>query len=259
MYVSLNQQCNITNRANLLSQWRCSNGKGNLRNVSIIAIEKRDIEFIQRFRESWDKYSHLSQIRQAIMDASTNTMSAILQNNTNVFEKVKMFMAVYEGKPCGFLVANIPKTLPVTMGITYSTRHNCAKNETEIDWLVTWNPNKNENLKGVGKALVGEYFRTVKGDKFRDVFVRSEIPENSNAVYFYESMGFERLGTKRTKLATKNSAQCIAEDFSNPQDCVIPMIVTRSKLVQKAKELSENMSRREFVKNSTDINEIVEG
>ena len=55
----------------------------------------------------------------------------------------------------------------------YSSRHNPSKNETEIDWLVTWNPD-DENIKGIGKALVGEYFRTIKKDKFRDVFVRSE-------------------------------------------------------------------------------------
>ena len=257
MKVSPSQQ-NISFNAQLISQWKCQNAKGNLRNVSIVALEKRDLEYIRNFRKDLDKYRHLVAIRQAIIDASTNAIVEILQKAGEAFNRVKMYMAVYEGKPCGFLIANIPKKRPVTDAEVFTSRHNPAKNETEIDWLVTWNPNRNESLKGIGKALVGEYFRTIKPDKFRDVFVRSEIPEYSYAAFFYESVGFERLSDKRTKLANKNSGQYIINDESNSEDAVIPMIITRSKISAKADELAEQMCRREFVKNSVDIKELVE-
>jgi hypothetical protein len=257
MRVSSNEY-NPTFNAQLISQWKCHNAKGNLRNVSVVALEKRDLEYINNFRKNLDKFNHLAPLRQAIIDASTSTISAVLEIPKDILEKVKMFMAIYEGKPCGFLVANVLKKQPGTGVEVYTSRHNPAKNETEIDWLVTWNPNRNEVLKGVGKALVGEYFRTVKADKFRDVFVRSEIPEHSYAYYFYESVGFERIGNKRTKLCNKNHAQYVVADDSNPNDTVIPMIVTRSVLQQKAEELAKNMGRREFVKNSIDIEELIE-
>lgn len=258
MKVSSNQQYNQKFEAKLISQWKCTNGKGSFRNVSILEIEQLDVEYFENFRKNLDKYNHIQQIRQAIIDASSNTISAVLQNMTGVFQKVKMLMAVHDGKPCGLLIANIPKQMPVIDTKVYSTRHNPAKNETEIDWLVTWNPNRNENIKGIGKALVGEYFRTVKKDGFRDVFVRSEIPENSNAVYFYESIGFERISDKRVKLVNKNTGKYLVNNFSEPDDDVIPMIIVKSKIEEKSKELATTMNRREFVKSSIDINELVE-
>ena len=114
-----------------------------------------------------------------------------------------MFVATQDGSPCGLLVGNIPKHVYDGERICYSSRHNPAKNETELDWLVTWQPKGKCKIKGIGKALVGEFYRTIKKDKFRDVFVRSEVPENSYASEFYESIGFEQLGKKRLKLFNK--------------------------------------------------------
>ena len=165
-----------------------------------------------------------------LQSARQEAIETILESIVDTYEKIKMFVAVYDGKPCGFLVGNIPKTLPVTENITYSSRHNAARYETEIDWLVTWNPNRNEKIKGIGKALVGEFFRTLKGDKFRDVVVRSEVPEFSYAASFYESLGFERLGKKRTPLSNKNTNPCVINDFSDAEEQVIPMVITKSKI-----------------------------
>ena len=257
MKVSSSQQYSPNFGAKLISQWKCVNGSGNPRNVSIVSFESSDLGFIKSFRDNLNRFSSLSATQQAIIDASTNTISAVLQNVNGAFEKVRMFMAIHDGKPCGFLIANIPKRLAGTNAETYSSRHNPAKNETEIDWLVTWSPNRNENIKGIGKAIVGEYFKTVCSDKFRDVFVRSEVPEKSNALFFYQSMGFERLGQKRIKLLTKNNGQCFADIFSDPEDDVIPMIITRSSLKKKVEELSKKMCRCEFVKNSIDLEKIM--
>ena len=116
----------------------------------------------------------------------------------------------------------------------------------------------NEKIKGIGKALAGEYFRTVKKDKFRDVFVRSEIPEKSFAKNFYEHLGFERFSEKRLKLSNKNSAQCLVHDFSSDSnDETIPMIITRKNLEKTAEKLSTTMRRQEFVQKSENAKNLI--
>ena len=104
---------------------------------------------------------------------------------------MKVLVAVHDDKPCGLLIANMLK-LNENGKFVYSSRHNAAKNETEIDWLVTWGVNNKENIRGAGKALIAEYFRTAKQDKFKDVFLKSELPENSYAQAFDEKSWFER-------------------------------------------------------------------
>ena len=164
-----------------------------------------------------------------------------------------MFAAVHDGDICGLLVANVPKKLPVSETTVHSSRHNPAKNETELDWLVTWNAKQNEKIKGVGKALVSEYFKTVKTDGFRDVYVRSEIPEHSYALRFYESIGFEKLSNKRIKLANKNTNKYVIDDKSDPEDTIIPMIITRKRQKETIEKLEKELCRQEFVKNSIDL------
>ena len=132
-----------------------------------------------------------------------------------------------------------------------------AKNETELDWLVTWQGKGKPKIKGVGKALVAEFFSTIKKDKFRDVFVRSEVPENSYAMDFYESLGFEQIGKKRLKLFNKNSAQYSINDYTETDDDTIPMIATRKTIEYMAKELSKTMTRQEFKKASLNAEELI--
>jgi hypothetical protein len=192
------------------------------------------------------------------MNSSSKTILEILQNDENYSKKIKIYIATYNETPCGIFIANMPKISPNYDDVVYSSRHNMAKNETELDWLVTWSPKANERLKGIGKALIGEYFRTVKKDKFRDVFVRSEVPENSFATYFYESLGFEKTSSKRLKLSNKNSAQCVVTDYgSDSNDDTIPMIITRSKIQAKADELAKEMNRQVFKKNSIDAENLI--
>ncbi len=164
-----------------------------------------------------------------------------------------MFAAVHDGDICGLLVANVPKKLPVTENTVHSSRHNPAKNETELDWLVTWAPRYSEKIKGIGKALVCEYFKTVKKDKFRDVFVRSELPEHSYAVNFYESVGFEKISERRAKLANKNSNQYQIQNFADSEDKIIPMIITRGRQQETIERLEKELCRQEFIKNSVDL------
>ena len=255
MKVSSNQNHNLNFNAQLISQWKCSNIKGDAKSISIIALEKRDLDYINLFRKNLDRYRYLTPIRQAIIDASTQMIKNILEKMSDTNNKIKMFAAIHDGDICGLLVANVPKKLPITESTVYSSRHNPAKNETELDWLVTWNTKLNEKIKGIGKALVSEYFRTVKTDGFRDVYVRSEIPEYSYAVNFYESVGFEKISDKRSKLANKNTNKYVIEDLSNPEDKIIPMIITRRKQREVSEQLEKDFCRQEFVKNSIDLEE----
>lgn len=253
MKVSSNQQYKPSFQAQLLSQWCCLNRTAKPKNVTIISFEKKDLDYIKKFRENLGKYNFLQPIRQAIIDAASKMILNILENTSEQKDKIKMFAAVHDGDLCGLLVANVPKKFPVIETTVYSSRHNPAKNETELDWLVTWNPKSSEKIKGIGKALVCEYFKTVKKDKFRDVFVRSEIPEYSYAVNFYETLGFEKISAKRAKLANKNTNKYVVEDISNPEDKIIPMIITRSRQKNAVERFEKELCRQEFVKNSVDL------
>lgn len=257
MRVSSQFGSNLSFNARQLSQWRCSNAKNKAKNVSIIAIEKRDLVFMQNFVKYVENLKNDCWVRKEIMIHSSKTILEILNSDLPNFDKIKMFIATSDNIPCGIFIANIPKTYAPNEAYVYSSRHNSAKNETEIDWLVTWNPTGNEKIKGIGKALVGEYFRTVKKDKFRDVFVHSEIPEYSFATKFYESLGFENIGTKRIKLSNKNSAQTIINSYGDRNDDTVPMIITRKNIGITADRLASEMHRQEFVQISEDARDLI--
>lgn len=243
---------NVNFRAKLLSQWNCCNAKNKTKNISIVAIEKCDLTFAEKFVKYTENLKNNNKTTKEIMVSSSKTILEIIKNKILNTDKIKMFIATYDSIPCGIFVANIPKISPIHDNIVYSSRHNSAKNETEMDWLVTWSPKGNEKIKGIGKALVGEYFRSVKQDKLRDVFVRAEVPEKSFAKSFYENLGFEQIRSKRLRLFNKNSAQPIINDHTEEDDETIAMLITRSKIKTKAEELAKNMNRKEFKKVSVD-------
>lgn len=255
--MKVSSQDNVDFRAKLLSQWRCSSAKNKTKNIAIVALEKKDSVFAEKFVEYIENLKNDDKNAKKIMQDSSKTILEVLKSDVSEVEKVKIYIATHDEIPCGIFVANMPKVLPNEEGLVYSSRHNSAKNETEMDWLVTWNPKGNEKLKGVGKALVGEFFRTVKRDKFRDVFVRSEVPEKSYAMSFYESLGFEQLGKKRLRLFNKNSARSLIKDCTEENDETVPMIVTRSKIQKVAEELAKKMGRKEFKENSVDAEDLI--
>ena len=87
--------------------------------------------------------------------------------------------------------------------------------------------------------------------------MRSEVPENSYATDFYESLGFERLSEKRLKLFNKNSAQYVISDYGEGSDDIIPMIITRKSLQETAEDLSKIMMRQEFKRNSIEAEDLI--
>lgn len=257
MKVSSNQQ-NINFNAIPLAQWRCKTFNNKTKDVVIVAFEQNDLNFVRKFVEKTHDICKNDSDKLEIVNSTVQTIRDILEKtNKKNFERVKMYLALNEGTPCGLLVGNIPKLDKDSQQIKYSSRHNSAKNETELDWLVTWQPKGKSKIKGIGTALVCEYFRTVKKEKFRDVFVRSEVPEKSYATDFYEKLGFETLGTKRLKLFNKNSAQYVISDYGEGNDDTIPMIVTRKKLQDISQDLSKKMTRQEFKQNSITAEDLI--
>lgn len=246
-----------THNAKLLSQWKCVSEKNLPQNIVIAELEKNDIEFVRKLKNNFGYSSLNDNVRGEIISSTLMTIEEILTANCGFLDRIKMLIAIQNYKPCGLLVGNMPKKALNTNEIVYSSRHNSAKNETELDWLATWHFDGQERLKGVGKALIAEYFSSLKTDRFRDVFVKSELPENSYAQSFYESLGFEQMGTKRQMLETKTSNEYLISNHANSSDRVLPMIITRQKLQTCLETLSKKMFRQRFIKTSVDIEELM--
>ena len=258
MKVSSQSNYNPSFNAKILSQWSCHTKKNKPRNISIVELEKSDLGFARELVQYVEKRRTYDFLEHEILSNTSKTVFEVLNSDLPSLDKTKMYIAMHDNIACGILVANIPKKDPQNDTLVYSSRHNLGRDETEIDWLVTWSPRGKDKFNGIGKALVGEYFRTVKEDSFRDVFVRSEVPEKSYAQSFYERLGFESLGKKRLKLSNKNSAKTIVKDFgSESNDETIPMIITRTKLEEKAAELAKDMKRIEFKDNIIDAEEVI--
>jgi len=250
---------NTSFKAIPISQWKGSFGVENKPAKIVIAqLEKSDLNFVNHFRCNWlIRPQSKDNVRNSIVESAFDAIKAILSVDITNLDKVKMFIALYNKKPCGVLVGNMPKRHSNTSEFSYSSRHNCAKKEGEIDWLATWTPRGEEKIKGIGKALVGEFFGSLAQDNLRDVFIKSELPELSIAPSFYESLGFETLGKRRTQLITNTSREYVISNIMDPEDRVIPMIITKSKIQNCFKNLSQKMSREELIKTSVPTEDFI--
>ena len=183
---------NISFGASLLAQYKCCLEKSKkIQRVSIAALDFDDVAFVNKWVQKKDKFLGADLVKNDIFIEAIKTLKEIFSTPQELWQKTKALIAVHDDRPCGLLIANMLK-LNENGKFVYSSRHNAAKNETEIDWLVTWAENNKESIRGVGKALIAEYFRTVKQDKFKYIFIKSELPENSFAQMFYEKLGFEK-------------------------------------------------------------------
>lgn len=253
MQVQSNSANSVSFKLRPIAQWRCTSvAKKQPKSITIAELEERDLAFIQKLKNLSEIAFAKDRVRNEIVWGTLTTMEGILATNCEFMDKIKMYVAIQNYKPCGLLIGNMPKRILSTEGISYSSRHNNAKSETEIDWLATWTPKGEEKVKGVGKALVAEFFGSLKKDKFRDVFVKSEIPENSYAQSFYESLGFEVLGAKRPPLTCNTTNTYVLKSYDEPSARIVPMIISRGKLRKCFSELSEKMFRQRFVKTSVD-------
>lgn len=213
--------------------------------VRIYELEKRDIPLLQNYVSNMDKFFLKHNIegesRQQVIEESFNAGIKILNEEESPKNKSKVFMAVSDNKPCGIIIGNVPKT-DKNGNLHYSSRKNHGIEETELDWLATWN----SDLKGVGKALVGEYFISAKNDGFKTIYVRSEVPEKSGAEDFYKSVGFAPLSEEQRAIQRKNDNGYIIGDYDDFEDKIIPMKAGSSGINDTIKDISKRMKRKDI-------------
>ena len=155
-------------------------------------------------------------------------------------------MAFYNNEPCSILIGNVLK-VDKSGRYHYSSRKNHAKQETELDWLATWN----KKIPGEGQATVYEYFLTLLKDGFQHCFVRSEIPEKSSAVAFYTKMGFNKLSEIPRKILRKNDNKYVIGSYDDKCDTIIPMKATVMDMIKTIKEKACLVMRKQLKTNST--------
>ena len=228
--------------------------------VTIYQLEKKDLSFITSFLDNINQYFKNKKIydfaHKQVMEEAFGAVKALLTSEHQE-KKAKSLLAVAEMEPCGILVGNVAKKQKIGNKLVYSSRKNHASKETELDWLTTWNAKLGKKMKNTATALAAEYYDTVIKDGFRDIYVRSEVPEKSYAVDFYKSIGFIELSKDRKKLAKYQTNRYLIGNYDNPKDEVIPMIATRGNIIKVKEELFDKLKRLQIESNSIDINSVL--
>ena len=150
-------------------------------------------------------------------------------------------MAFADNEPSAILIGNILKK-DKDGNLHYSSRKNHSKDETELDWLATWN----KKILGEGKVIVSEFFYKIIEDGFKQVYVRSEVPQKSFALEFYKKMGFQPLSKKQRKLQRNNDNSYLIGQYDIPSDPVVPMKATIKDIRQILKDRLKETKREEF-------------
>ena len=210
---------------------------------TVFQLEKNDIDYLKYIRSKiyniFERFNiNNESCKQVITEAFDASIELLDNRNEN---KSKILMAFAGNEPCGILIGNALKTDKFN-NLHYSSRKNAAKHETELDWLATWN----KNVKGVGKILVNEFFHTLKKDGFKSVYVRSEVPEKSCAVKFYEKMGFRTISEKQRLIQRKNDNGYKIGQFDSPDDYILPMKASKKNIEETIKNRSIELDRREI-------------
>ena len=249
---------NVNFNALLRAQYSCKL-KNTQRSVavSIVQLEKKDYKIAEQFLEKVDEYSNGDAVKRDILKDTFLTLKELFQSDCQFLDKLKVLVAVHDKKPIGIIIGNIPKKT-LDGYVTYSSRHNSSIRETEIDWLVTWSDSEKQKISGTGKALVSEYSTLLKQDKLRDVYVRSELPENSCAQLFYELFAFKPILNKRINLNTKTSNTSLVKDYGKSTDKIVPMIAKEKDFKTETEKFMNEMDRIEFCPKSRDVERLIE-
>lgn len=215
------------------------------RNVMVYQLEKRDIEYLKYLSANIDKFYKKHEINddstKQVLKEAVDAGLKILQDKYNCEDKAKVFLALSDKEPSAILIGNALK-IDKNGKYHYSSRKNHAKDETELDWLATWN----KKILGEGKVIVTEFFHTVLKDKFKQIYVRSEIPEKSFAFDFYKKMGFEPLSDEQREIQRINDNRYVIGNYDDLDDNIIPMKITTKGIKRVLKERSEELERKEY-------------
>lgn len=210
--------------------------------IQIMKLNKYDVDYIkyvtEKLPELMKKHDVQDESRKQVMEEAFNACAELLTGKKSPEDKSSILLALSNNEPCGILIGNVPKS-DKARRVHYSSRKNHAKDETELDWLATWN----KDVKGVGKALVTEFFNSLKTDGFKSVYVRSEVPEKSCAKYFYEAMGFKPISESQQKIVKKGDNNYLIGQFDEPNDCIIPMKATSKRITATVDTRNEELQR----------------
>ncbi len=214
-------------------------------NVIVYQLENEDIPYLQNISDNIDRFYKKHEIEdestKEVLKKSIDAGIEILSNEEYKDKKTKVLLALSDEEPSAILVGNAPK-VDKNGKIHYSSRKNHAKDETELDALATWN----KKILGEGKVILTEYFHTVLKDGFKQIYVRSEIPENSFAKDFYIKMGFKELSDEQRKIQRKNDYNYMSDIFNYGNDPIIPMKVTTKDIQKSIKKRFKELERKEF-------------
>ena len=240
---------NTSFKAIPLARYRYLQEKGD---VIIYQLEKKDIDYLRFLRANlgklFEKHKIHDESTEQVMREAFEAGIKILEGEKKEEEKAKILMSFYKNEPSSIIIGNVLK-VDGKGQLHYSSRKNHAKNETELDWLVTWN----DKIPGEGVATVYEYFMTVIKDGFKQVFVRSEIPEKSSAQKFYEKMGFELLSDKPRLIQRKEDNEYLIGQADDLGDMILPMKATIADIINVIKKKKDEVLRKE-IKSQTSVN-----
>jgi hypothetical protein len=217
--------------------------KGLVGENGIYQLGQNDIPLLENFITNIDKFYEKHQIKD---EATQEIVLKAFQAGVDLLKrgeqeaKAKVLMAMHEGEPCGILVGDALK-IDKQGRLNYSSRKNCAKKETELDFLAAWKPGLN-----VGKSLVTEYFARARNDGFKSIYVRSEVPQLTGAVEFYTKNGFRSLTGQRQQLDLKKGDRSyVVGDYFDAEDLILPMKATSKRIDEVIQANSKKLKREE--------------
>ncbi len=214
------------------------------KDVIVYQLEKKDADYLKYISKNMEKFyqkheiedDSTKQVAKEAIDAGIEILSETKYKEI----KAKVLLALSNEEPSAILIGNTLK-IDKNGNFHYSSRKNHSKDETELDWLATWN----KKILGEGKVIVCEFFHSLLKDGFKQCYVRSEIPEKSFAMKFYQKMGFEPLSSKQRRIQRKNDNNYVIGNFDAPKDMIIPMKATTRNIVRTLKKRSQELVRRE--------------
>lgn len=222
------------------------------KNVIVYQLEKKDIDYLKYISDNINGFYKRHDIKDdstmQVVKEAVDAGIEILEAKHNPEEKAKVMLALSDEEPSAILIGNVIK-VDNKGNFHYSSRKNHSKDETELDWLATWN----KNILGEGKVIVNEYFHTLAKDGFKQVYVRSEIPEKSFALDFYKKMGFEPLSENQREILRKNDNKYLIGEFDAPEDYIIPMKATSSDIEKTLNKRDKELKRKELDMSSVDL------
>lgn len=250
MEITFHPSHNTNFKAIPLARYGYLNDKA--KDVIVYQLQKKDADYLKYLSQNIDKFYKKHEIEdestKQIVKEAFDAGIEILSETKYKEKKAKVLLAFSDEEPSAILIGNTLK-VDKNGNFHYSSRKNHSTEETELDWLATWN----KKILGEGKVIVCEFFHSLLNDGFKQCYVRSEIPEKSFAKDFYNAMGFRVLSNRQRKIQRTNDNNYIIGNFDAPKDMIIPMKATTRNIRRSINKRSKELMRKELEPFSADL------